>query len=224
MNKLKLLAGITLLFCVGVFVGILGTGAHFTHKFERFTRGGHRPPIARLLMERLTRKLDLTKTQQAEVLEITEQTRLKLHDLRGKYEPEMEAILESSLQSVKEKLNDTQRKKIDEMYRKLKERWREREVSHEMAARGTPRESFDRLKAALGLTEIQQSKVRQMIEDGIKDRNQIIRKYREQGHLLKRSLRRDIRENRKSVEERLAAVLTKDQMEKYRQFEKQQPR
>jgi hypothetical protein len=224
MNKLKLSVGILLIFCVGAFAGVLGTGAYFTHRFEHFTRGGHRPPLARLLMERLTYKLDLTEAQQADLREITEQTRLKLHDLRAKYEPEMEAVLESSLQSVKEKLNDDQRKKIDEMYTKLKARWHERETSREMAARGTPGESFDRLKTDLGLTEVQQTKVPQIIEDGIKERHEIIRKYRDQGRLLERSLRRDMREHRESVERRLAAVLTKDQMEKYLQFEKQQPR
>jgi Spy/CpxP family protein refolding chaperone len=223
MNKLKLLAGIVLLFCVGAFAGVLGTGAYFAHRFERFTGSGHRPPLARLLIERLTYKLDLTKTQEAEVREIIDQTRLKLHDLREKYQPEMEALIESSLQSVKEKLNGEQRTKIDEMYTKLKNRWRAREGAHEIAAPRTPLESFDRFKAALGLTETQQAKVRQIIEDSFKDRHEIIRKYRKQGHVLERSLRQEIKENRDSVEKRLAKVLMKDQMEKYRQFEKEQP-
>jgi len=224
MNKLKLLAGIMLLFCVGAFAGVLGTGAYFTHRFEHFTRGGHRPPLARLLMERLTHKLDLTKTQKDEVINIIEQTRIKLHDLRGKYQPEMESIIESGLQSVKEKLNDEQRQKIDEIYTKLKERWREREASHEMEARRTPGEYFDRLKAALGLSEAQQAKVHEIIQDGIQGRHEIVRKYRKQSHALERSLRQEIKENRNSVEKRLTAVLKKDQMEKYREFEKKQPR
>lgn len=223
MNKLKLLAGIVLLFCVGVFAGALGTGAYFAHRFERFTGSGHHPPIARLLMERLTYKMDLTKIQQAKVREIIDQTRLNLHNLREKYQPEMEAVIEDGLQSVKEYLNDEQRKRIDKMYTKLKDRWREREASHEKAARRTPLESFDRLEAALGLTETQQAEVRQIIEDSSKNRREIIRKYREQGHVLERSLRQEMKQSRDSVEKRLAKVLMKDQMEKYRQFKKEQP-
>jgi hypothetical protein len=224
MNKLKLFAGIMLLFCVGAFAGALGTGAYFTHRFERFTRGEHHPPLARLLMERLTHNLDLTKAQNDEVINIIEQTRIKLHDLRGKYQPEMESIIESGLQSVKEKLNDEQRRKIDKMYTKLKDRWREREASRETATRRTPGEYFDRLKAALGLSEAQQAKVHEIIQGGIQDRHEMVRNYRKQGHVLERSLRQEIKENRNSVDKSLAAVLTKDQMEKYRQFEKEQPR
>jgi hypothetical protein len=222
MNKLKLLVGIVLLFCVGAFAGVLGTGAYFSHRFEHFTRGGHRPPITRLLMERLTYRLNLTKSQQAEVRRIMEQTRIKLQDLREKYQPEMEAVIENGLQSVKQDLNEEQRTKIDEMYSKLKARWQEREAAHERGDHRTPRESFDRLEAALGLTEVQQAKARQIIQDGAKDRHEIIRKYRERGHVLERSLRHEIQENRDSVERRLSAVLTKDQMEKYRHFEKEE--
>jgi len=224
MNKLKLLVGILLLFCVGAFAGVLGTGAYFTHRFEHFTRGGRRPPITRLLMERLTYRLNLTTSQQAEVRQIMDQTRIKLRDLRVKYQPEMEAVIENGLQSVKENLNEEQKKKIDEMYSKLKARWQEREAARERGVVRTPRESFDRIAAALGLTEVQQAKVRQIIQDGAKDRHEIIRKYRERGHALERSLRDEIQENRDSVERRLSAVLTEDQMEKYRHFEKEESR
>lgn len=224
MNKLKLIAGIVLIFCVGAFAGALGTGAYFTHRFERFARPGHHPPIARLLMERLTYKLDLTRSQQAEVRAILDQTRIKLHDLRNKYQPEMEAIIESSLQLAKEKLNAEQKKKIDEMYAKLKKRWRDREASRKVAARTTPRESLEQLKATLGLTEAQQAKVRQIIQDSIKERHQIIRKYRKRGRVLEGFMRQEILENRKMVGKRLASVLNKDQMEKYLEFEKKQPR
>lgn len=224
MNKLKLLVGIVLLFCVGAFAGVLGTGAYFTHRFEHFTRGGRRPPITRLLMKRLTYRLNLTTSQQAEVRQIMDQTRLKLHNLRKKYQPEMEAVIENGLQSVKEDLNEEQKKKIDEMYSKLKARWRAREAAREKNVRRTPRESFDRLETDLGLTEVQQAKVRRIIQDGAKDRHEIIRKYRERGHVLERSLRDEIQKNRDAVEKSLAAVLTKDQMEKYRQFEREESR
>lgn len=224
MNKLKLIAGILLIFCVGTFAGVLGTGAYFTHRIERFARPGHRPPIARLLMKRLTHKLDLTETQQAEVREIVNQTRVKLHDLRGKYLPEMEAIIESNLKLVKEKLNAEQKKKIDEMYTKLKERWRDREASRGMTAHRTPRESVEQLKTVLGLTEAQQVKVRQIIQDGIKNRHEIVRKYRKRGRVLEGFLRQEIQESRNMEGKRLASVLTKNQMDKYMEFEKKHPR
>jgi Spy/CpxP family protein refolding chaperone len=224
MNKFKLSVGIILIFCVGAFVGVLGTGAYFTHRFEHFTRGGHRPPIARLLMKRLTHKLDLTKAQQDQLLDTIEQTRIKLQDLREKYQPEMESIIESGIRSVKEHLTDSQKKELDEMYTRLKERWRERKTSREMGVYRTPGESFERLKEALLLTETQQAKVHEIIEQRTKDQHEIIRKYRKQCRALERSLRQEMKESRNSVENRLAVILTKEQMEKYREFEKKQLR
>ena len=68
MNKLKLIAGVILIFLVGALAGSLGTGLYLSHGIKGFGKevsGPHRKEA--LVMERLSSKLDLSKSQRAEI-------------------------------------------------------------------------------------------------------------------------------------------------------------
>lgn len=121
MNKLKVWAGIVLVFLLGTLAGSLATGIYFKHRIERFSKG-ERPPIKVVLMKKLSHELDLTETQRVEIEEILDQLQAKLLDLRRKHRPEFEKLFDHSFGSIREKLNSEQKKEFDEIREELRRR------------------------------------------------------------------------------------------------------
>jgi len=121
MNKLKVWVGILLVFLLGALAGSLGTGAYFKHRIERFSRGRH-PPIRVVMMKKLAHELDLTQTQRLEIEKILDQLEIKLHELRQKHRPELEGVFGHSFDMIKEKLDQDQKAKLDEIREELRKR------------------------------------------------------------------------------------------------------
>ena len=105
MNKLKLAVGVTLVFLVGALAGSLGTGVYLKHRMEKFTVGRPgRPPRTAFLMRRLSRELDLTDAQRAEVKEIVEEYQEKIFAVRRKFLPKIKEITDQSFALIRDKL------------------------------------------------------------------------------------------------------------------------
>ena len=121
MNRLKVWAGIVLVFLLGALAGSLGTGIYFKHRIERFAKGG-RPPIKMILMKKLSHEIDLTETQRVEIEEILDQLEIKLLDLRRKHRPELAKLFDHSFEAIREKLNSEQKKRLDEIREELRRR------------------------------------------------------------------------------------------------------
>lgn len=144
MNRFKLVTGIVLLFALGVLTGVLGANMYFKYRFERFRDAG---PTARkeLLMERFTRRLDLTPQQQEKISVIFEEMREGLFALRTKHQPELEEIRARSHARIKAILNPDQQEKFDEMIERLKQRRRDRVAPfRDHAPGGGPEPRFPR--------------------------------------------------------------------------------
>ncbi len=121
MNKLKVWAGIVLVFLLGALAGSLSTGIYFKHRIERFSKG-ERLPIKVVLMKKLSHELDLTESQRVEIEGILDQLQAKLLDLRRKHRPEFEKVFDHSFGSIREKLNSEQKKRLDEIREELRRR------------------------------------------------------------------------------------------------------
>jgi hypothetical protein len=121
MNKLKVWAGIVLVFLLGALVGSLATGIYFKHRIELFAKGG-RPPIKMVLMKKLSHEIDLTETQQVEIEGILDQLQAKLLDLRRERRPELDKLFNYSFGLIREKLNSEQKKRFDAIREELRRR------------------------------------------------------------------------------------------------------
>ena len=121
MSKVKVWAGILLVFFLGALAGSLGTGVYLKHRIERFSRGKH-PPIRVVLMKKLDHELDLTETQRVEVEKILEQLGTKLHELRQKHRPELERLFDDSFDMIKERLDQKQKSRFDEIRQEMRRR------------------------------------------------------------------------------------------------------
>ena len=120
MKRVKLVAGICLVFLLGVLVGTLGTGLYFKYRIDRFGPGRHPPRVKEHLLKKLTNELDLTKEQAVEIEVIITSTRNKMDEIREKHLPEIKKIADQSFELMKEKLRPEQIEKLDKLLEKFK--------------------------------------------------------------------------------------------------------
>jgi len=137
MKRLKVCIGILLIFILGMLAGTLGTGFFIKHRIGRFVRGdGPFPPIR--VLERLSAKLDLSKSQQIEIEKILKQAHDRLIEFRRGYRPEFEKILNDTIEQMKEKLDSRQKQKLDKLTERLKHRFRNHPGRHPLLSEKTP--------------------------------------------------------------------------------------
>lgn len=217
MKKLKVFIGIILILILGMLVGMLGTGFFIKHRIGRFIGGeGPLPPIR--LLERLSGKLDLSKPQQIEIDKILKQAHTQLIEFRRGYRPEFEKIFNDTIEQIKQKLDNRQKQKLEKLTESIKQRFRKHPGRHPLLFEKTPELVFSEMKKRLNLTREQEAVVRPIIERGIENQHEILKKYEDQQDQLFHSLKNEMDELQKSVERRLGNTLTAEQMENYRGF------
>jgi len=128
MRKWKLIAGIALVFVLGVLVGSLGTRFYHRDWSDRFFQ----EPSARkaLILKKLTKDLALTETQQREFRVIVEDADKKLEAFGLERRSAVKAILDESFSRMKEKLDPEQQKKLDELRAKHEARIKDKKRGH----------------------------------------------------------------------------------------------
>jgi Spy/CpxP family protein refolding chaperone len=120
MKNFKAIAGILLVFLLGAAGGALVT--HMIHKarFEHFISGGHRMRED-VIVERLTRKLDLDGNQQQQVKAIVHETHDGISQVRSRMHPQIEAMLTVGQDRIKAVLRPDQREKFDRIIAEWKQ-------------------------------------------------------------------------------------------------------
>ena len=128
MKKWKLIAGVALVFVLGVLVGSMGTRFYHRDWSGRFFQ----EPSARkaLILKRLTKELNLTEAQQKEFRPIVEETEKKLEAFGLERRSAVKPILDESFSRMKEKLDPEQQKKLDELRAKHEARLKDKKRRH----------------------------------------------------------------------------------------------
>ena len=217
MRKLKVCVVILLIFILGMLVGTLGTGFFIKNRIANFFRGNGSPPPIRIL-ERLSAKLDLSKSQQTEIEEILKQAQGQLIDFRQVYRPGFEEIFNSTIEQIKQKLDSRQKQKLDKLTERLRHRFRNHHGPRPILSEKTPEQVISNMKIRLNLTKKQETDIRPIIESGIVNKRKILKKYEDQKEQVSRSMSNEMKELQKSIEKRLSNILTAEQMEDYRGF------
>lgn len=122
MSRLRLWAGLIVLFGAGALTGIVATSLYMDS--ERAHRG-ERGPVAQheRIMKRLTKELSLTAQQQTEIEPIVSRAHVAILELRFSHQAEIDQILTKGMAELKEKLTATQQPELDRMYKGLQQRW-----------------------------------------------------------------------------------------------------
>ncbi|MDR3580303.1 MAG: hypothetical protein P4L44_10105 [Oryzomonas sp.] len=122
MKNFKAIAGILLVFLLGAAGGTLVTHMICKARLERFISGGHRMRED-VIVERLTKKLDLNDSQQVQVRAIVHETHDDIRQARSRIHPQIEGLLTAGQNRIKSVLRPDQREKFDRIIaeRKLRE-------------------------------------------------------------------------------------------------------
>jgi Spy/CpxP family protein refolding chaperone len=126
-SKLKFAASVALIFFVGAVAGVLGASFYFEAKIEKMFHG--KPPHGEKIIERLTRDLDLTPAQQAEIRPLILAFDKKASDLKQQFRPQMKQLHDQVTDQIRTRLDETQKKKFDEINKKLEKRFRKKAPS-----------------------------------------------------------------------------------------------
>jgi Spy/CpxP family protein refolding chaperone len=120
MKKWKLLAGVLLVFVLGVLIGSLGTGFYHQYLFDRFRKD----PAERkaFFLEKFSERLDLTENQQKAFKTIIDQVDQERRAQILKNRSEFKKIMDESYAQMKKVLNPDQQNTFDELIKEFRER------------------------------------------------------------------------------------------------------
>lgn len=128
MKKGKLIAGVALVFVLGVLAGSLGTRFYHRDWSEPFFREASSRKA--LILKRLTKDLGLTEAQQKEFRAIVDETEKKLEAFGVERRSAVKTIFDESFARMKEKLDPDQQKKLEVLRAKHEARLKERSRKH----------------------------------------------------------------------------------------------
>ena len=109
-----------LVFLVGALAGSLGTGYYYKNRVKKFEAGG--PPIQeriQIITGRFSNELDLTNEQRTEFEKIIKESQEKKIALVDKFQPEIKQINDDTFTSIKNKLTDEQKTKLDTLIKTM---------------------------------------------------------------------------------------------------------
>jgi len=120
MKKWKLVAGVVLVFVLGVLMGSLGTGFYHQFLFDRFRKD----PAERkaFVLKKFTERLDLTETQQTAFKTMIDQVDQQRRAQILKNRSEFKRIRDDSYAQMKKVLNPDQQNAFDELINEIRER------------------------------------------------------------------------------------------------------
>jgi uncharacterized membrane protein len=124
MKRWRLVAGVILIFILGVMAGSVGTRLYQRSWTERFWKD----PAARkaLILKRLTRELGLSEGQKREFRAIIEDVDQKMEGLHRENRAAIRTILQEGFSRMMERLDPAQQEKLKQVKARREERLKER--------------------------------------------------------------------------------------------------
>jgi len=124
MKGWKAVAGVVLVFFLGVLAGGIGVYRFHRHRMDRFFRG-EPGAMSASLVHRLSRDLDLDASQRERVEAIARRTHEEMREVRQQNRPRVEEILERGRREIRAALRPEQQRRFDEIVeeRRHRRRW-----------------------------------------------------------------------------------------------------
>ena len=114
--------GIAIVFACGLLVGYIATTAYDNYKQQQKWDQGL-AGLKQRVRNHLTRELRLSVEQQLAIEPILSQAEVELLQLRISQQPRVEETVTRTTTALKAKLRPDQQAKLDELYRRLEQRW-----------------------------------------------------------------------------------------------------
>lgn len=216
MNKIKIVVTLVLVLLVGAFAGALGTRMYLGHKMEGSQSTRSRAPEERVkkIVKRLVDDLRLNAAQTVEVEKLVTKMEARATDLRVSYQPELRKIYDEGFQRINEILTDEQKKRL----RARQERFSQRYNAFYFRSLRTAQNAIPdaaELKVRLGLDTAQASQVAAILADQRTQQAAVIDRYEKADHPDLAAVGADLAEIGKTARNRIAALLTPEQLTRY---------
>ena len=124
MKGWRAVAGVVLVFFLGVLAGGIGVYRFHRHRMDRFFRG-EPGAVSGFLVHRLARQLDLDESQRTRVEAVVRRTHEEMQALRRQLHPRLEELMEEGRREIRAGLRPDQQARFDEIVaeRRHRRRW-----------------------------------------------------------------------------------------------------
>ncbi len=167
MKRVNILSGLVLVFLSGVCIGAVGGYLYTQHKIESLVKSGPPPQMMPRLMRRLTRELALTPSERADLEPIMRDMMASLSDLRQRYHPELEGIMESHFTRMKDKLPPGKGRKLETVQARLR-RWGRKSRPPGVARRAGAERVTGLLRQELDMSPEQMLRLRTLLRERLR--------------------------------------------------------
>ena len=123
MNRWKLITGVLFVFIAGVLIGVLGTKYYVQ---QRYFGIKHRPQErTAFITERLTERLHLSESQQAQVYDLIKDMHQAADKIFREHKTEIDNYMDGRMSEVRDLLDTDQQEEFDAMMKEIKKRRKE---------------------------------------------------------------------------------------------------
>lgn len=222
MNKSKVIAGILLIFILGVFSGAVGTSALFKHRIKRFMDPQGPPPPIRLLQRQLD-EFDLSFEQHARIDGLFEEMHHEFVGRLEKGQKEIKQLFDEYISQIKDVLASEQGEKLDRIVERIENRMRPPlppgvpgGPAFGLGFQGAgPKGMFiQRLQKELSLSDEQVQQIGSVLEEE-REMHQALFAKKAQGEGDRDDFRDRMDALHRKTDARVASILTSDQMERF---------
>ena len=120
MKKWKMIAGVLLVFVLGVLVGSLGTGFYHKSRYSHLKKDS--AARKNFILKRFTEELDLSENQQLSFKTVIDALDLQRKAQSLKHRAEIKKIMDANYREMKKVLNSEQQHKFDALIKKIRKR------------------------------------------------------------------------------------------------------
>jgi Spy/CpxP family protein refolding chaperone len=124
MKRWKIITSVSLVFVLGLMVGIVGTGVVIKRGAPFDPRGPEERKA--FFMQRLERKLDLTPAQKTRVAAIVDRRHAHARDRFRRHRQEMHAFMAQGFAEIRQELTPEQQVKLDDLQSEMEVRFKKR--------------------------------------------------------------------------------------------------
>jgi hypothetical protein len=224
MNRWKVIAGILLIFILGAFCGVIGSGLFFKQRVQRFMDPAGSPPPIRFLKRQLD-DFQLSVEQKAQIDALFAEMRREFTDLFRKTQPEFKALFDRYISHIRKELRPDQQEKLNRVVERLG-RHMQRMKPPPPGGKGPftgdrrlgpdPARRLDKLAWELDLSKDQVRQMRPILEkQWIRQRHLILEESTDGN---RSDLKEKLRAIREETDQLLEAILTPEQVVSYKKL------
>lgn len=118
MKNIKAVAGVLIIFILGIMTGVLTSGLIMEHRIESFHQKGP-PSLKPFFMKKITGSLDLSPSQEKEVEKNITALQERIGEIRREFHPRLRAAFDDCYKEIGNNLDPLQKKRMKQIIKDM---------------------------------------------------------------------------------------------------------